>query len=212
MTAARRNKAEKFWDRTAGHYDKEEQKDEKIYRGIIERTKDFLTSADTILDFGCGTGTASNELSAVVKEIHAFDTSSRMIEIARSKTPKKRVTYIHSTIFDNRLKTDFYDAVLGFYILHLLEDPQPAVSKIYERLKPGGLFLSVTPCMGEKPFLARVFSLLGKLGMAPEMQPLKPAGLERLITAASFTIIESSLLPGTKNQYFIAAKKAAILH
>ena len=57
-----------------------------------------------------------------------------------------------------------FDGILAFYILHLLEDSQMVIQRINELLKPGGLIISVTPCMGKKPFLNGIFSIFSKLG------------------------------------------------
>jgi hypothetical protein len=47
------NKADKFWDRTADYYDKEEKKDELTYLKFIEKAKKYLNESDIVLDFGC---------------------------------------------------------------------------------------------------------------------------------------------------------------
>jgi 2-polyprenyl-3-methyl-5-hydroxy-6-metoxy-1,4-benzoquinol methylase len=49
--------------------------------------------------------------------------------------------------------------ILAFHVLHLLEDTQEVVQRMHELLKPGGLFVSATACMGEKSFLG-MFLLL----------------------------------------------------
>lgn len=205
-----RNKAEKFWDRTASNYDKEEKKNEKTYLQIIEKSKSYLKTADIVLDFGCGTGLVSNEIAKSVKKIHAIDLSSKMIEIAKTKAEKQKILnieYAHATIFDDSLKLGSYDVILSFYILHLLEDPQVVIRKIHKLLKPGGMLISVTPCMGEKPFLSGLFSIFSKVGIVPQIKPFKLPSLEQLFTNESFEIIENKFLPETSNQYFIVAKK-----
>lgn len=205
-----RNKAEKFWDRTAGNYDKEEKKDEKIYLQIIEKSKNYLKPTDTVLDFGCGTGLVSNEISGTVKNIQAIDFSLKMIEIAKTKAQKQKIQnieYLHATIFDDSLKSGSYDVILCFYILHLLEIPQAAVRKMHQLLKPGGMLISVTPCMGEKPFLRSLFSIFSKLGIVPQIKSFKPHDLEQLLTSENFEIIENKFLSETSNQYFIVSKK-----
>ena len=60
-------KAEKFWDRAAKNYDKEEKKDEQTYIRIIEKAKTHLKNTDIVLDYGCGTGLISNEIADNVK-------------------------------------------------------------------------------------------------------------------------------------------------
>ena len=204
-----KNKAEKFWDRTANSYDKEEEKDKKTYEHIIGRTKRYLKSSDTILDLGCGTGLVSNELSANVKNIDAIDFSTKMIEIAKTKAENrkiKNIEYSHTTVFDDRLKLASYDVIFCFYILHLLDNEQKIMRKIHELLKPDGILISVTPCMGEKIIQGSLFSIFSKIGIVPKVNLFKRLDLERLI-AENFNIIESECLPKTSNQYFIASRK-----
>jgi ubiquinone/menaquinone biosynthesis C-methylase UbiE len=204
------SKAEKFWDRAAKSYDREEKKDEKIYQQILEKLNTHLKSTDHVLDFGCGTGLISNKLTTVVEKIHGIDVSSKMIEIAREKAKNqslKNITYEHATLFDNRLEQGTYDAVLSFYILHLLDDAQMAIEKTHELLKTDGLLISVTPCMGEKPLMKSLFAFLSKLKLVPKIKSFKQNDLVQLLTTAGFEIIVNEKLSNTSNQYFIVAKK-----
>lgn len=204
------NKAEKFWDRTASNYDKEEEKDKKTYGQIIERTRNYLKSSDTVLDLGCGTGLVSNEISENVKKIDAIDLSSKMIEIAKTKAKKlkiQNIEYLHSTVFAAKLNLASYDIILCFYILHLLDNQQEIMRKIYGLLKTGGILISVTPCMGEKPIQGGLFSIFSKIRIVPKVSLFKQPDLERLLTAQNFIIIENECLPKTSNQYFIVSKK-----
>jgi 2-polyprenyl-3-methyl-5-hydroxy-6-metoxy-1,4-benzoquinol methylase len=207
MKTYSRNKGERFWDRTASSYDKAEKKDGKIFLQIIKSSKSYLSPAVTVLDFGCGTGNAANELSGFVKSIDAIDFSSKMIEIAKRKVHGENIKFIQTTIFDDRLKPGSYDFILSFYILHLLEEPQPVIKRMHELLKPGGLLISVTPCMGEKPFLNRLFSFFSRFGIMPPVKAFTIGDLKELLTTGRFDIKESKLLPGTSNQYFVVAKK-----
>lgn len=85
------------------------------------------------------------------------------------------------------------------------------MQRITELLKPGGLFISITPCLGEKMMLSTKikFSLLfliSKLGLIPSVKRFKFYELEDLI-AVNLQIVE------IKNWYhlisfnFIVAKK-----
>lgn len=208
MKTDTRNKAEKFWDRTAGNYNQEEKRDAKTLHLLVQRSKSYLNPTDTVLDFGCATGLASVALSESVQAIHAIDFSSKMIEIAKATAQQSNIDYIHATIFDERLQPGSYDAIVGFYILHLVDDPTAALTRIHSLLKPDGLFISATPCMGGKPLLSGIFSLFSKIGIVPRIHPFKIADLERLLTIERFEITENQLLPGTSNQYFMVAKKA----
>ncbi len=149
-------KSEKFWDKQAKDYADHEQ------HTNLSENKDFITTLkylnidDTVLDYGCATGIISNAIADKVKEIHAIDISSKMIEIAKSKAGERRIDNIHysqATIFDKRYQKESFNVILAFRILHMLEDIQDIMCRIYELLKPGGTFISVSACTGEKKSL-----------------------------------------------------------
>lgn len=204
-----KSKAEKFWDSQAKSYDREEAKESKKYEHIVEQTKQYLQPHYLVLDVGCGTGRFSNELAHKVKQIEAIDFSKKMIEVAKANTLGKgisNVTYTQATITDTRLEPKKYDVIVCFYLLHLLDNPEEAMRRAKELLKPGGVLISVTPCMGENPVLGFLFSILGRLNLLPKISLFKQPDLVALITEAGYVITEMELIPGTANQYFIVAK------
>lgn len=203
--------SEKFWDKMASAYDNAEKADTPVNLRVIEKTKHFLKGNDAVLDFGCGTGLIANELAGNVKAIQAIDISSKMVEIAKKKAEDRKITnteYLHATIFDERLKENSFDAVTAFYILHLLEDANLALQRIHNLLKPGGLFISATPCMAGKPFLNFLLSLTGKIGLTPKFTAFKISQLNDLI-GSKFEILESECLKKDSQQCFIVARKKA---
>lgn len=143
--------------------------------------------------------------------IHAIDISSRMIEIAKNKADGckiENIDYANSTIFDERYKRGSFDVILVFYILHLLEDTHKVMQRINELLKPGGLIISATPCMGEKKtFLSTLLLLVSKTGLVPKIKSFKISELEDTITIGNLEIVETECLHQSSQQYFIVAKK-----
>jgi len=204
------DKSEKFWDKAANTYDQEENKDEQTHNKIIERTKEYLKISDIILDYGCGTGRISNEIAGNVKLIHAIDISANMIEIAKQKADGRgieNIDYAHATLFDERYERGSYDVILVFYILHLLEDTPKVMQRINDLLKPGGLIMFATPCMGEKPFLSSVLSLVSKIGLVPSIRSFRISELQDSIASGNFEIVETECLAQSSQEYFIVAKK-----
>ena len=97
------DKSEKIWDKIAVNYDESEKRFGPIHIKIIKNTKKYLTANDIVLDYGCGTGTKAFELAGFVKEIHAIDISSKMIEIAKRKAAQreiKNIDFKHAIISD----------------------------------------------------------------------------------------------------------------
>jgi 2-polyprenyl-3-methyl-5-hydroxy-6-metoxy-1,4-benzoquinol methylase len=204
-------KSEKFWDKIAKYYDQAELKDKQTYSTIIEKTNKYLNKSDIILDFGCGTGLVSNVIARNVKKIFAIDTSYRMIEIAQNKANTlnvKNIDYRHSTLFDKRYINNSFDVILMNYVLHLLNDPQRIMQRISELLKPDGLIISVTPCLGEKlTFKSILLLLFSKIGLVPYLKSFTFSNLMKLISNAEYTVIETDCLGNSATEYFIAARK-----
>ncbi len=205
------NKSEKFWDRSAKEYEHKKIDWEKIYNKAVENTKKHLKSSDVVLDYACGAGVITAQIADYVKEIHANDISSKMIDVAQRIEYERKIeniNFLKTTIFDDRYKEESIDVITAFNILHLLEDSNEVIQRINELLKPGGLFISETACMGEKKSLLGTFlSLLGKLRIIPYLNPLKFSELEDLLTEGNFQIIETEDLQQKQTNYFIVAKK-----
>jgi len=210
------NSSEKFWDKASRNYDKTEGRFEYIHNKSRENAKKHLKDSDVVLDYGCGTGTTSCEFSNQVKEIHAIDISNKMIEIAKEKAVSSKienVTFVKTDIFDDRYKNESFDVILAFNILHTLPNPQNSIQRIYELLKPEGLFISVTPCLRDRmSFLVnlqiQLVRVLCKIGVIPiPIRRLKSLELNDLLANGDFQAVESEQIYKGASSCFIAAKK-----
>ena len=209
-------KAEDFWDGASKNYDKTEERFEYIHSRSRENTKRFLKDSDTVLDYGCGTGTAACQFSSQVKEVHAIDISSKMIEIAREKaeaTKVENVRFEQSDIFDSKYSNESYDVILAFNMLHTVPSPQDVMLRINELLKPDGLFISVTPCLRQRmSFLVnlqiQLVRVLCKLGLIPiPIRRITSSEVEDLLETGGFQSIESEEIYKDASSYFVVAKK-----
>jgi ubiquinone biosynthesis O-methyltransferase len=210
------NKSTAFWDRASKNYDKTEERFEYIHSKSRENTKKYLNGSHIVLDYGCGTGTTSCEIANLVKEIHAIDISSKMIEIAKRKAVASKVENINfsqADIFDKRYKKESFDVILAFNMLHTVADPQVVLQKIHELLKPEGLFISVTPCLRDKmAFLVNIqiqlVRILCKIGVIPiPIRRLKSSELDDLVVNGGFQTIDTEKLNKGASSYFVVAKK-----
>ena len=210
------SKSEEFWDGSSKNYDKTEERFEYIHGRSRENTRKFLKGSDTVLDYGCGTGTAACQFSSHVKEIHAIDISSQMIEIAKEKAAVanvENVSFEQSDIFDSRYSNESYDVILAFNMLHTVPSPQDVMLRINELLKPDGLFISVTPCLRQKmSFLVnlqiQLVRVLCKLGLIPiPIRRIKSSEVESLLEVGGFQSVESEEIYKDASSYFVVAKK-----
>ena len=210
------SKTEKFWDSASKNYDKTEERFEYIHSKSRENSKRFLKDSDTVLDYGCGTGTASCEFSELVKEIHAIDISPKMIEIAKEKAADgkiENVSFEQSDIFDAKYSNESYDVILAFNMLHTIPSPSDVLKRINQLLKPDGLFVSVTPCLGQKmSFLVylqiQLVRVLCKFGLIPiPIRRITSSDVDDLLEVAEFQTVESEEIFSGASSYFVVAKK-----
>ena len=209
-------KSKIFWDNASKNYDKTEERFEYIHHKSRENTKKHLESSNVVLDYGCGTGTTACEIANDVKEIYAIDISSKMIEISKGKATEyniENVTFAEGDIFDEKLKKESFDRILAFNMLHTIANPENAVQRINELLKPDGLFISITPCLGNKmSFLVglqiRLVQIMCKIGIIPvPIRRIKSSDLDELITNGNFQNIDTEKIYKGASSYFIVAKK-----
>jgi len=208
-------KSEMFWDMGAKNMDTYAQNEglKKLEGRRDEKLKKYLKAGDRVLDYGCGSGTIAIQCAGRVKEIQGIDFAAGMIEVSQRKAAESGVDNAHfmqATIFDERLEKGSYDAALAWGILHLVDDRKLVVKRINELLKPGGLLVSATECMGEKKTpITSLLSFLMKIGIFPiSLKFFTVAELEESITGAGFQIVQKEIMGDNPVSCFIAARKA----
>ena len=219
------NISAKFWDALANNFDEQEGRYKHAHLKTVENAKKYLNASDLVLDYGCATGTTAIEVAGQVKAIQGIDLSPKMIAAAKRRAAEQKiqnVDFAQATIFDKRLEKEAFDVILAFGILHLLKDLLKAIQRINELLKPGGVFVSSTACMGDDKtiptLMNRILFIPSRIGILPYLRFLKIPDLEHSITQGKFEIVETETLTFTASPppgqtyivaRFIAAKKVA---
>jgi ubiquinone/menaquinone biosynthesis C-methylase UbiE len=203
---------ERFWDRIAKNYDKSSDKKKESLLRTIEKIKRHLDPMDRVLDFACGTGEKALGVSDHVQAIHGIDLSPRMIEKASIKVTDRQIDnaqFSRTDLFDATLKPGSYDAIMAFYIFHLVDDPARVFERICELLKPDGRLICETPCLGESgTVIGWLITFAGKIGVLPTVRCFEIAELKSMITSASsLQLIEAGSVAENRNHLFIVAKK-----
>ena len=206
------NQSSRFWDKIAERYSKRPVADEAAYRKKLQVTREYFRPDSEVLEFGCGTGSTAISHSQYVRHIQAIDISSKMIEIARGKADQEdvdNVTFEQSTIEQIRVPDQSLDVVLGLSILHLLDNKEEAIAKVHRMLKPGGVFVTSTTCIGDTMRFFKVIVPVGMfLGLMPLVKVFTTEDLVTCLTDADFEI-DYQWQPGKGKAVFIVAKKAA---
>jgi ubiquinone/menaquinone biosynthesis C-methylase UbiE len=211
------DKIKRFWDKQAHRYDNSERQFEPIFNEIISKTKIYLEASDTVLDYGCATGTKTLNLAESVKQIFGIDISSEMIKKAKEKRDENRINnaeFGQGTIFNNDFSDIRFDKIIAYSILHLLENKEEVLGKIYELLKPSGVFISLTACLKDKMAIKMrvqffLYFLMQKTGMFPlHLSMFTFPEVEDLIRNAKFGIVESEcIFDGMTISYIVARKQ-----
>jgi len=204
----------KFWNRIAERYSKRPITDEAAYRKKLAITRGYFRPDMEVLEFGCGTGSTALLHAAYVKHIRAIDISAKMLEIARRKAAAENITNVAfdcAAIDDLRVAGQSLDAVLGFSILHLLENKEAVIGKVYDMLKPGGVFVTSTACLGDSMNFFKFIAPVGKFfGLMPLVRIFTAQELENSLKNAGFQI-DHEWRPGKNKMVFIVAQKTTAM-
>ena len=210
MTPAEITKAS-FWDRSARRYAARPVADEKAYQTTLELTRAWLKPTDQVLEIGCGTGSTAIRLAPHAGRITGSDISPEMIAIAEERCREAgpgNVSFLAAALSDARLESTVFDAVIAFNVLHLLEDLPAALVRAGKLLRPGGLLISKTPCLGDMSVLLRlVIPAMQLFGKAPPVSYFGKDALRRAMDEVGFDIEESGLHAAGGHSLFIVARK-----
>lgn len=201
----------RFWDKMADRYSKRPIPDAAVYQKKLQITREYFRPDMEVLEFGCGTGSTAIVHAPYVKHIQAIDISSRMLEIAQSKTDTENVeniTFMRSSIDEFSQPDRSVDAVLGFSILHLLDNKEKVSARVHKMLKPGGIFVTSTICLGDTMKYFKFVAPVGRFfGLMPLVKVFTARELEDSLINAGFEI-DYHWQPEKNKAVFIVAKKA----
>lgn len=201
----------RFWDKIANRYSRKPVADEAAYQKKLAITREYFHPEAEVLEIGCGTGSTAIAHAPYVKKIMATDISARMIEIAREKADTQdidNVTFERLAIDELEVPDESYDAVLGLSILHLLKNKDEVIAKVHRMLKPAGIFVSSTACLGDSMKFFKYIGPIGRFfGLIPYVAIFSQQEFVDSLTDAGFKI-DYQWQPGKAKAVFIVAKKA----
>ncbi|ROU00351.1 class I SAM-dependent methyltransferase [Histidinibacterium lentulum] len=204
----------RFWNRMARRYARAKLSDPEGYERTLERVRKLLTPESSVLELGCGTGSTALRLAGGVARYLATDISDGMIAIAEEKLaadPIRGLTFRVATAEEVATEDPVFDAVLGFNYLHMVRDTEGTLARIRDMLKPGGLFVTKTPCVREmNPLVGRaLLPVLRAVRLAPHVAVFGAEELAERIGQAGFEIaaIERHGAKGREFRPFIVARK-----
>ena len=204
------NREKAFWNKTADKYARRPISDEATYQKKLEVTRNYFEPDMDVLEIGCGTGSTAIAHAPFVGHIRASDLSTRMIEIARDKAKAagiENVTFEASAVDALDIPDASIDVVMAHNILHLLEDREQAIADIRNMLKPGGVLVSSTACIGDMMLPLRLIVPVGRfLRLFPLVKIFSVAELKESFDQAGFEI-DYEWQPKKSAAVFLICKK-----
>ncbi len=200
-----------FWDRRAPGYVARPMKDVASYEKAMDRVRSYLTTEQEVLELGCGSGATARLLARHVRQVTASDISGKMIEFGREKAWNdgiENVSFVHTSAETLALDGRTYDVVMAFNVIHLIKGPADAINQVQRLVKPGGLLISKTPCLGDSAFYWRwLINVMRVVRYAPYVTYFRQVDLGRRIEQAGFKILETGNYPASPMGRFIVARK-----
>lgn len=209
---SRQIKETKFWEKFAGNYDSFIKNTvSKTYGIILEKITAELRTDQTMLEIGTGTGILSFALCTKVSSITASDISPEMIRIARQKQKDLGIGNIDFQIQDCyslKIPDGSFDVVIASNLLHLLYEPEKPVKEAGRILKPGGIFIAPTFCVGENLKSRIIASVAGTLSGFRIVNKWSVDGLKAFLQDNGFTIIKDEKIDCRFPLAYLVMKKA----
>jgi len=206
------NRNARFWDKRADKYSQRPVADQATYEKKLGITRSFLTPDSEVLEIGCGTGSTALAHAPYAKHILATDISPGMISIAQGKaeaTGVANVRFETRAVDDHDIPESGYDVIMAHNLLHLLADKEAAIEAAYRGLKPGGVFITSTACIGDMTWAFKIIAPVGHfLRLIPLVKVFTRAQLAQSHIEAGFRI-EHEWLPKKNAAAFIVAKKGS---
>ncbi len=201
-----------LWDRLAEGYSAKPIADPAAYERKLAITKARLRPNDVLLDVGCGTGSLALELAPLVARVDAVDLSKEMVRIANGKAAAAgvdNVTFHHASAEGlSVFGQGRFDVITAYNILHLVDDVDATLAKLYGLLAAGGTFIASTPCLREGwvPY-GPIITVMRWLGKAPPVTTLRRAEVLAAIGDAGFVDVRDEPVTDNRAVLFSVARK-----
>ncbi len=166
---------------------------------------------DTVLDFGCGTGTITLRIARDANKVYGVDISEGMLKRAQLNLKNQSIDnaeFIKITVLNEMFQTDSFQIVTIFNVLQYIENRKELLDQLYRLLKYQGLLIASVPCLGEmNHFSALLVKFLRFVRIMPETYFFSIDEIEKEITAAGLTMVESITLSDLPEKFIVARKE-----
>ena len=158
--------SQNFWDKNAGRYDHFMRKDAAACERLYELLRPVVRQK-TVLELATGTGLIAKHIVRYADHIEATDASQKMIEQAKQGVKSTKLYFSVQDMFHLPYADQSFDVVIVSNALHIVPEPEKALSEIRRVLKDDGVLVAPTFTHADNAFFGKVKAFFMKLAGFP---------------------------------------------
>lgn len=158
--------SQSFWDKNAGRYDRFMRKDAAAYERLYELLRPVVRHR-TVLEPAAGTGLITKNIVNSAAHIEATDASPEMIAEAKRDNRSAKLHFSVQDMFRLPYADGSFDVIIVANALHIVPEPEKALSEIRRVLKDDGVLVAPTFTHADNAFFGRVKAFFMKLAGFP---------------------------------------------
>ena len=158
--------SQSFWDKNAGRYDRFMRKDAAAYERLYELLRPVVRHR-TVLELAAGTGLIAKNIVNSAAHIEATDASPEMIAEAKRDNRSAKLHFSVQDMFRLPYADGSFDVIIVANALHIVPEPEKALSEIRRVLKDDGVLVAPTFTHADNAFFGKVKAFFMKLAGFP---------------------------------------------
>ena len=182
-----------FWDRTAKSYDHFMKKDHKAYKQMYSLIYPVVRHKQ-VLELATGTGLIAKHIVHSADHIEATDASQEMIEQAKQGVKSAKLYFSVQDMFHLPYADQSFDVVIVANALHIVPEPEKALSEIRRVLKDDGVLIAPTFTHADNAFFGKVKAFFMKLAGFPLHSKWTSNEYLAFLREKGWTVRESTVL------------------
>ena len=182
-----------FWDRTAKIYNHFMKKDHKAYKQMYSLIYPAVRHKQ-VLELATGTGLIAKHIVRSADHIEATDASQEMIEQAKQGVKSTKLYFSVQDMFHLPYADESFDVVIVANALHIVPEPEKALSEICRVLKDDGVLVAPTFTHADNAFFGKVKAFFMKLAGFPLHSKWTSADYLSFLRENGWTVRKSTVL------------------
>ena len=147
----------KMWDLYAPIYERAMRSDKKVYQFMYDRIPETIRNKD-VLEIATGPGLLAKHVASAARTIVATDYSEGMIAEAKKGVYPTKLRFEVADATALPYEDNSFDAVIIANALHIIPEPEQALSEIDRVLRPGGILIAPNFVEHKGTVLSRIWS------------------------------------------------------